>query len=109
MRIVVKASEDQKAEWLDKSGVSGIDMEFISFDKNFIDAQADAYFILTDEKKLQEITNVEKPFFVNAVTETLHELPENCIRINAWNGFLKREIVEIVASEKNKAIAELVM
>jgi len=109
MHIVVKASEDQKAEWLGKSGISDLDVEFISAGKNILEIEADAYFILTDEKKLQQIANVDRPFFVNAVTEILNELPANCIRINAWRGFLGRDVLEIVASEKNKTIAEKVM
>ena len=109
MHIVVKASEDQKAEWLGKSGISDLDVEFISAGKNILEIEADAYFILTDEKKLQQIANVDRPFFVNAVTEILNELPANCIRINAWRGFLGRDVLEIVAPEKNKTIAEKVM
>ena len=109
MHIVVKASEDQKAEWLGKSGISDLDVEFISAGKNILEIEADAYFILTDEKKLQQIANVDRPFFVNAVTEILNELPANCIRINAWRGFLGRDVLEIVALEKNKTIAEKVM
>jgi len=109
MHIVVKASEDQKAEWLGKSGISDLDVEFISAGKNILEIEADAYFILTDEKKLQQIANVDRPFFVNAVTEILNELPANCIRINAWRGFLGRDVLEIVALEKNKTIAEQVM
>jgi len=109
MHIVVKASEDQKAEWLGKSGISDLDVEFISAGKNILEIEADAYFILTDEKKLQQIANVDRPFFVNAVTEILNELPANCIRINAWRGFLGRDVLEIVAPEKNKTIAEQVM
>jgi 3-hydroxybutyryl-CoA dehydrogenase len=109
MRIVVKASEDQKAEWLEKPGISDGIVEFISAGRNILEIEADVYFILTDEKKLQQITNANKPFFVNAVTETLNELTENCIRINAWSGFLKREIVEIVVLEKHKRIAEQTM
>ena len=109
MHIVVKASEDQKAEWLGKSGISDLDVEFISAGKNILEIEADAYFILTDEKKLQQIANVDSPFFVNAVTEILNELPANCIRINAWRGFLGRDVLEIVAPEKNKTIAEQVM
>jgi len=109
MHIVVKASEDQKAEWLGKSGISDLDVEFISAGKNILEIEADAYFILTDEKKLQQIANVDRPFFVNAVTEIVNELPANCIRINAWRGFLGRDVLEIVAPEKNKTIAEKVM
>ena len=46
MHIVVKASEDQKAEWLGKSGISDLDVEFISAGKNILEIEADAYFIL---------------------------------------------------------------
>jgi 3-hydroxybutyryl-CoA dehydrogenase len=109
MRIVVQASENQKTEWLGKSATSDATIEFISPGENISGIEADAYFILSGDKNLEQIANVSQPFFVNAVTEILNELPENCIRINAWNGFLGREVVEIVASEKNKRIAGQVM
>lgn len=109
MHIVVQASENQKAEWLGKSAIPDATIEFISTDKSILEVEADAYFILSGEKNLQKITNVNRPFFVNAVAKILNELPGNYIRINAWNGFLGREVVEIVASEKNKRIAEQVM
>ena len=109
MRIVVKASEEQKAEWLEKSCVPQDHLEYIFLEENITETQADAYFILTNEKDLQSIANVRKLFFVNAVSETLNELPGNCIRINAWNGFLKRDIAEIVTSEENKHAAEKVL
>lgn len=109
MRIVVKATEEQKAEWLEKSSVSENGIEFIFLDKKITEAQADAYFILTNEKDLEIIANVRKLFFVNAVTEILDELPKNCIRINAWNGFISRDSIEIVASEENKDSAREVL
>ena len=108
MRIVVKASEEQKAEWIEKVA-SNAAVEFISADESLFEITADVYFILTTEKDLNEIASIQQPVFVNAVAETLNELPGNCMRINAWNGFLKRDIAEIVAAEKNKSIAAAVM
>lgn len=98
MHIVVKAGAQQKSEFLSK-GVPG--EVWISFpDTNGIIPGADAYFDLCFEEDgaaFPAITN--KPVFVNAVIATINELPENYIRINAWNGFLKRDIVEIVAAD----------
>lgn len=109
MRIVVKASEEQQKEWLEKTITSQAEVEFIGIGKNASDVKADAYFLLDEEKNTEAIANVHKLFFVNAVTETLDELPANCIRINAWNGFIKRDTVEIVTSEQNKRSAEKVL
>ncbi|MBS1592271.1 MAG: hypothetical protein JST07_09230, partial [Bacteroidetes bacterium] len=46
--------------------------------------------------------------FVNAVITTCQQLPDNYIRLNAWNGFLKRNIIEI-ALTKNETIVKQIM
>jgi hypothetical protein len=53
-------------------------------------------------KAVQREPTMTKLIFVHAINELLHELPANCVRINAWNGFLKRDVIEIVASERTK-------
>ncbi len=98
MQIVVKANATQKEEFLSKGVPEDVLVNFL-VDEEII-ADADAYFDLCFEEDgaaFGHITN--KPVFVNAVIMTSKELPENYIRINAWNGFLKRDLVELVATD----------
>lgn len=109
MRIAIRSSAVQKAEWLDKPATAGVDLHFMGKDDQLYQTDADAYFdLLCDENNIER-PNTIKPVFVNAVTAILNELPENCIRINAWNGFLGRELVEIAAAENNKPAAASIM
>ena len=93
MRIAVKALPSQKEEWIIKGTPETIQLIWIETDV----PEADAYFDLTFEEFGAAFPNISnKPVFVNAVIKTSAELPNNVSRINAWNGFLKREIIEVV-------------
>lgn len=105
MRLVVRSSELQKSEWLAKPAASGVELHFIGAGEPFFDKDADAYFDLLFEENNVQLPNTNKLVFVNAVITLLHELPGNCIRISAWNGFLGRDTVEIVSADANKPTA----
>jgi len=97
MHIVVKAGAQQKQEFLSKGFADEVQVSFLD-NENTIPG-ADAYFDLCYEENGPSFSAItDKPVFVNAVVVTNKELPGNCSRINAWDGFLKREIVEIVAA-----------
>ena len=98
MQIVVKANASQKEEFLSKVIPAGIFVRFLEDDEMIADA--DAYFDLGFEEEGAAFTLIKnKPVFVNAVIMTSDKLPANCIRINGWNGFLKRDLVELVATD----------
>ena len=108
MRIVVRSSAIQQQEWLSKPAgtaniifTGGIEAAFTT--------DADVYFDLLYEEQEASYYPADKPVFVNAVIKTLADLPANFIRINAWNGFLKRSSVEVVSGEKNKPVVKKVM
>jgi len=68
--------------------------------KNF-----DAYFILDHFFDLRNFDFFEnKPVIINEVIQTLADLnlPENFHRMNAWPGFLQREIWEVVSKTPEK-------
>jgi 3-hydroxybutyryl-CoA dehydrogenase len=110
VQIVVRASKGQKEEWQSKTAATNAVVMFVGADEDIFSIQnADVYFDLLLEKNSTGITNNGKVVFVHAVNELLPELPANYIRINAWNGFFKRDIIEIVASEKNKTIVAEIM
>jgi 3-hydroxybutyryl-CoA dehydrogenase len=57
---------------------------------------ADAFFYLKDNCADTDYSNISSPVFIGSVTTTLSEMnaPENVIRINAWPGFIEKEIWE---------------
>jgi len=104
MKIAVLANKEQQEEWLAKGYNPTIEIIW-----NNVNAQADAYFDLLFESNGTAFKNVlDKPIFVNAVITTCQQLPDNYIRLNAWNGFLKRNIIEI-ALTKNETIVKQIM
>lgn len=107
MKIVVRASATQQQEWKSKP-TGNASVFFINEDEVLYNYDADVYFDLLFTTDSHAITT-QKPVFVNAVLETLSELPKNCIRINAWPGFLARQVVELVCSEENKQFVKEIM
>jgi len=100
MHIAIRASAQQKEEWLQKPIANDIELSWIEKEL----PEADIYFDLLYEEfndMFKSITH--KPVFVNAVIEIGRQLPQNFIRINAWNGFLQRPIIELSGS--NAAVA----
>lgn len=98
MHIVVKADDQQRAEFLSKNIPGTVLVTWLSDDPSI--PCADAYFDLLFEEQGPAFTGItDKPVFVNAVILTGETLPANCIRINAWNGFLLREIIELATAD----------
>ena len=110
MRIIVRATAAQKEEWQQKPLADGTAIEFIDAENSVLaDTEADVFFDLALDEANPVFIETTNPVFANAVICTLSELPANYIRINAWNGFLKRELIEVAASETNKPIVQTVM
>lgn len=96
MTIAVKATPLQKEEWLSKPVPGDVTILWVDNDV----PEADAYFDLSFETfgpAFSTVTN--KPVFVSAVIQTLPELGGNISRINAWNGFLRRDTIEVVTKD----------
>jgi 3-hydroxybutyryl-CoA dehydrogenase len=93
MFIVIKADDHQKTEFLSKGIPENVRVSFYT-EEEPIPADADAYFDLLFEEQGPAFASISnKPIFVNAVITK--DLPANCFRINAWSGFLQREITEL--------------
>ncbi len=58
------------------------------------------YFNLQDDSTNIDYSNLNAPVFINSVTKTLSVInaKQHIIRINAWQGFLEKEIWEIAGS-----------
>src|ERR1700741_602053 len=98
MHIVVKANAQQKEAFLSKGIRDEVWTSFI--DDTVLIPGADAYFDLCFEENGAAFSYItSQPVFVNAVIATGKELPSNYIRINAWAGFLTKDIIEIVVTD----------
>lgn len=68
----------------------------------------DALFFLLSEHEmlvgLDELKQYDCPVIINSVVQTLEGLPTNFVRINAWPGFLERDIMEVVAHQHSMEV-----
>jgi 3-hydroxybutyryl-CoA dehydrogenase len=98
MRVAVKAHPHQKEEWLSKQTSESVEVIWVETGV----PEADVYFDLTYEEFGEAFSNIaNKPVFINAVIKTANELPTNASRINAWKGFLKKDVIEVVLKNAN--------
>lgn len=111
MQLVVIAEGAKQNEFHDKSIPEGIQVQLLT---SLEDAhKADAYFYLLEEDTIEKnkaaVGQLGTIVFVNAVAHTLDQLPDNCVRLNAWPGFLLSESLELSATEANKPKAQTVL
>jgi 3-hydroxybutyryl-CoA dehydrogenase len=107
MQIVVLA-EDEQWEVLKNIGQS-IDWKRVENIQDFLQvSNPTAFFNLLCNSADEDYSNINVPIFVNSVVKTLFDIKakSNVIRINAWKGFLEKEIWEI-AGEVSPVIVEI--
>jgi 3-hydroxybutyryl-CoA dehydrogenase len=105
MHIVVKAGTQQKAAFLSKGIPENVWISFFTGEEMM--PGGDAYFDLCIEENGAAFPGItQKPVFVNAVIADAKDLPENYIRINAWDGFLQRGIIEVGDKKNSSFLAE---
>lgn len=92
MRIAVKATIEQRNELMLKPFSPESELIWVETDIPEADIYLDLCF---EERGAFFVTVLDKPVFVNAVITTNTNLPSNVIRINAWPGFLKKEVIEM--------------
>jgi 3-hydroxybutyryl-CoA dehydrogenase len=98
MQIVVKANAEQKRAFLAKGVAEDVLIHWCEHEKEL--PQVDAYFDLDYEEEGPAFLGItDKPVFINSVIETSERLTGNFIRLNAWNGFLERDSIEIVVAD----------
>ncbi|MCY7311918.1 MAG: hypothetical protein LH619_14170 [Chitinophagaceae bacterium] len=108
MKIVVIANEVLKGELLAQQAVDNV---VIEWQDEITPVQGtDAYIDLLFNHSSERIDKLKSlqpaTIIVNAVTATFNELPAGFIRINGWNSFLKRNLVEAAGTDGNKKAAE---
>lgn len=105
MQIILKASEVQKTAFLAKGLPEGI--QVLTPETALSAVPVLAYFDLLWEEEGPAFAHVtDAPVFVNAVIATSAELPASHIRINAWNGFLERNLLELAAGTAQQPLIE---
>ena len=115
MRLVVLTNEQLKEELLSNEVSDYCKLDWINSPKELLShTDADAVIDLLFESNGYDVSHLNnyltKPVFVNSLNKTIIEIGLPFIRINAWPGFLKRNIAEIsIADEVNKNKAEKIL
>lgn len=105
MQIILKASEAQKQVFLAKGIPEGV--QIVTPETALSAVPVLAYFDLLWEEEGPAFAHVtDAPVFVNAVTTTSEDLPASHIRINAWNGFLERNLLELAVGTAQQPMIE---
>ena len=107
MRILVKATTQQQVLFQLKSVPDSIQVVWYNNPEQLKDAAACFDLCIeTVGASFAEVTDM--PVFVNLVTGTHQHLLPNHHRINAWNGFFERPLLEMVpGKDASKAIEVL--
>lgn len=109
MNLFVIASEAQKKELEAKGFATGTIVHYVN-DVTAINSEATAVMDLQFECSKDRINALKqffpKPVVINAVNDTLLELGEPFIRINAWPGFLSKPVLEMVAAGERVMVAD---
>lgn len=104
MKIAVITDEKLKEELLAGNLQEGVELLWLT-DPLAVpgaDAYIDLLFSDDPERKKFLMTLPGVPVFINATQSELKDLPGNFIRLNGWNSFLQRSIMEV--SCNNEAI-----
>ena len=115
MRLVILTNEQLKEELLHTGINERCKIDWINSSKELsLYADADTVVDLLFEQNGYETSYLndflKRPVFVNSMNKTVAEIGLPVIRINAWPGFLKRNIAEICCTDEvNKNEAERVL
>lgn len=117
MRLVVLSNEHLKEELLSTGINDNCKVDWIRSSKELSSyADADAVMDLLFEQNGYDVFYLnafsKRPVFVNSMNKTIAEIGLPVIRINAWPGFLKRNIAEVCCNrdtDKNQVEKFLIL
>jgi 3-hydroxybutyryl-CoA dehydrogenase len=106
MKIVVLSNEALSMELLTQGLKENVEAVNVTEAEALLNhPKADAYIDLLfqpDKERIDLLQQLQpKPVLVNAVIPELSLLPEGFIRINGWNTFLKRPVMEAACTDDN--------
>lgn len=94
MKIILIGTAEQRSAWTSQ-GVKEGTVVLTATDIRKVKDQADACIDLAYTNAHDELLQtLRMPLVLNAVTQTLAQLPSNSIRIAGWNGFLDKPVIE---------------
>jgi 3-hydroxybutyryl-CoA dehydrogenase len=107
MKIILLATAEQKEEWMAQCEsmpaelVWSAELTALANGRN-ADACIDLQYDGTEErlKRLKQLQT--ELIIINHVLFPLNELTSGCVRINGWNTFLKRPVVEAAGADNRK-------
>ena len=111
MKVAVIANDLQKEELLAQGLKDDVQVQWLSevMPVQGVDCYLDLLFTPSAERTEQLKNLLPATIIVNDILTTLDKLPENFTRINAWQGFLKRSMVEAACTDvTTKPIIETV-
>ena len=115
MRLVVLTNEQLKEELLSTGINDNCNIDWVNSSNELLSfADADAVIDLLFEQNGYDSSYLrdflKKPVFVNSMNKTISEIGFPVIRVNAWPGFLKRNVAEVCTNnEVNKNEAEKIL
>ena len=108
MTIAVLADDVLKKEWLSKPVNSEVEILWCGSVRTLVATVADVYvdllFTPDNERSKQLSMRSGFPFFINSVEYCTEAAGTHFIRINAWPGFLQRDIVEVALAGPQQQI-----
>jgi 3-hydroxybutyryl-CoA dehydrogenase len=113
MQIAIRSTHKQKEEILEKGFRESLSVRWLSENENFDGDGAEVYFDLCfDDLRPSSNTFLNGPVvFASGVNCTCDEVGhDNYVRINSWNGFINRPLVELTSKSdryKNEAAVAL--
>ncbi len=105
MKIAILCNEDFSLYIKSLStSIDWITTNHISEWNDFSDV--DGYFNLNENAWNENYSHIKKPVFINAVSNTLKESNHfsNVVRMNGWNGFIKRNVWEVAGNMSQQHI-----
>jgi 3-hydroxybutyryl-CoA dehydrogenase len=112
MKVLVLANDEQKEELLSLPVDGSVTIQWqngsVPIGKpGALDACIDFLFDNSQER-IKQIRELKIPLvIINSVITTLHELGDDLIRMNGWNSFIRRQIVEASGKDDTrKRLAE---
>ena len=114
MIIAFLADDELKKEIIEKGLPDAVEIVWADSVSSLVMVEAEAYFDLKfelDKERTKRLSKIHpKPVFISAVNETLKQIgEEDFIRINAWPGMIKRSLIEVTFTTKNREIVKTIL
>jgi len=113
MEIIIRSTENQKKELIKKGFGKDVTIKWMNTTDAISGMKADAFFDFSfnDENFLANEFSDQPIVFANAVSCLSKEINKpNYIRLNAWNGFIERDIIELACNNAElKKAAERIL